>query len=66
MSSMIPFIDLATQRQHMQPTLDQAIAKVISEGRYIGGPEVQELERQLCAFGQAEQADETVVEEAAA
>lgn len=56
MSSMIPFIDLETQRQHLQPGLDQAIAKVISEGRYILGPEVQELEKQLCSFGEAPEA----------
>lgn len=50
MASMIPFIDLETQRARLQPDLDAAIAKVISEGRYILGPEVSELQTQLAAF----------------
>lgn len=50
---MLPFIDLAAQRARLQPKLDQAIAKVIEEGRYIFGPEVTELEEKLAAFGAA-------------
>ena len=50
---MLPFIDLATQRARLQPKLDQAIAKVIEEGRYIFGPEVTELEERLAQFGAA-------------
>jgi dTDP-4-amino-4,6-dideoxygalactose transaminase len=53
---MIPFIDLNTQRARLQPGLDDAIAKVIAEGRYIFGPEVTELETRLCEFGQANHA----------
>ena len=56
MADMIAFIDLAAQRARIQPALDAAIAKVIDEGRYILGPEVQALEERLCAFGQADHA----------
>jgi len=53
MTDMIPFIDLAAQRARLQPRIDEAVAKVIGEGRYILGPEVAELEDGLKAFGQA-------------
>lgn len=53
---MIAFIDLAAQRARIQPGLDEAIAKVIGEGRYIFGPEVSELETRLAEFGQAKHA----------
>lgn len=50
---MIPFIDLATQRARIKDRLDALIDKVINEGRYILGPEVQELEARLSTFGEA-------------
>ena len=50
---MVPFIDLAAQRARIKDRLDASIAKVIEEGRYILGPEVQELEARLTDFGQA-------------
>lgn len=53
MTDMIPFIDLAAQRARLQPKLDATIARVISEGRYILGPEVALLEERLAAFGRA-------------
>jgi len=49
---MIPFIDLATQRERLQDKLDAMIRKIIAEGRYVLGPEVSELEERLAAFGQ--------------
>ena len=53
---MIPFIDLAAQRARIKDRLDASIAKVIEEGRYILGPEVQELEARLSDFGQSKHA----------
>jgi dTDP-4-amino-4,6-dideoxygalactose transaminase len=50
---MIPFIDLQAQRARMGQPLEDAILKVVRSGAYIMGPEIAELERQLCAFGQA-------------
>jgi len=46
----IPFIDLAAQQARLRPALDRAIADVLDAGRYIMGPQVAELERQLAAF----------------
>ncbi|GGE45833.1 aminotransferase DegT [Marinicauda pacifica] len=53
MTDMIPFIDLAAQRARIKDDLDRRIAKVIEEGRYVLGPEVQELETRLKEFGRA-------------
>jgi UDP-2-acetamido-2-deoxy-ribo-hexuluronate aminotransferase len=50
MVEMIPFIDLAAQRDRIRVRLDSAVAKVLDEGRYILGPEVLELEEKLGAF----------------
>ena len=47
---MIPFIDLAAQQARIRPQVDEAIARVLSHGKYIMGPEVAELEDKLCDF----------------
>ena len=44
------FVDLARQRDRLQPGLDQAIAKVLAEHRFILGPEVAEFEKALCDY----------------
>jgi len=41
------FIDLSTQRARIAQRLDSAVLKVLAEGRYILGPEVDELEKKL-------------------
>ena len=46
----IPFVDLAAQQAAIRGRLDAAIARVLDHGRYVMGPEVAELERQLAAF----------------
>ena len=46
----IPFIDLAAQQERIRPALESAIFKVLDEGKYIMGPQVAELEKQLAAF----------------
>jgi dTDP-4-amino-4,6-dideoxygalactose transaminase len=45
-----PFIDLQAQRRRLGDRIDRAIGRVLEHGRYILGPEVAELERQLAAF----------------
>jgi len=52
----INFIDLAAQRARLQADMDARIAKVLDEGRYILGPEVQEVEAQLAQLGEADYA----------
>ena len=52
----INFIDLAAQRLRLKEQIDARIAKVLDEGRYIMGPEVFELERQLARFTNAHHA----------
>ncbi|MEM9838523.1 MAG: DegT/DnrJ/EryC1/StrS aminotransferase family protein [Pseudomonadota bacterium] len=46
----IPFIDLQAQRARIADKIDVGIAKVLEHGRFILGPEVQELEEKLSAF----------------
>lgn len=44
------FIDLAAQQERIKPDLDRRLAAVLAHGRYILGPEVQELEQRLADF----------------
>lgn len=50
MPDMISFIDLKAQRARLKGQIDSAVMKVLDEGRYILGPEVDELETQLAEF----------------
>lgn len=49
-SNSLPFIDLGAQRQRLGNRIDTAVQRVIEQGRYINGPEVQALEEQLATF----------------
>lgn len=44
------FIDLAAQQERIRDKVDARIAKVLNEGKYIMGPEVQALEAALSEF----------------
>jgi UDP-2-acetamido-2-deoxy-ribo-hexuluronate aminotransferase len=44
------FIDLPTQYQQIKPRVKQRIEQVLEHGRYIMGPEVEELEQCLADF----------------
>lgn len=46
----LAFIDLQAQQRRLGDRVEKAIARVLAHGRYILGPEVPELERQLAAF----------------
>ena len=46
----IPLVDLKAQYRLLRPRIDARIDKVLSEGRYILGPEVEELEAALASF----------------
>src|SRR5690606_24688612 len=47
---MIAFTDLAAQQKHIRGEIEQGIARVLSHGRYILGPEVEELEEKLASY----------------
>ncbi len=49
----IQFIDLEAQQATIRSELETAINKVLNHGKYIMGPEVSELEKQLCEFSGA-------------
>lgn len=49
----IPFIDLAAQSRRLRPEIDRRIAAVLDHGRYVNGPEVEELEAELGRLGGA-------------
>lgn len=44
------FIDLKRQYQHLRANIDARMAAVFEHGRFILGPEVEELEKALAAF----------------
>lgn len=48
--SAIPFIDLKTQQRAIRPTLEKNIEQVLRHGRYIMGPEIEELETRLAEY----------------
>ena len=47
---VIEFIDLKAQRQHIGKAMDEAILKVVHDGNYILGQQVQQFETELAAF----------------
>jgi dTDP-4-amino-4,6-dideoxygalactose transaminase len=47
---MIPFIDLKTQFKHLEKDIQAAINEVLEHGKFILGPEINELEEQLAEF----------------
>ena len=49
-TELIEFIDLAEQYRQLQNEIDGNIQKVLKHGKYIQGPEVRELERQLAEY----------------
>src|SRR3569832_2526199 len=53
---MIPFIDLAAQRKRLGPTIDAAVARVLTHCQFIIGPEVTAFERELADFAGARHA----------
>lgn len=47
---MIPFLDLKSPYLELQPELDEAIARVVGSGWYIGGPEVDQFETEYSQY----------------
>lgn len=47
---MIPFVDLAAQQDRLHTEIEAGIARVLAHGKYILGPEVEELEEKLAAY----------------
>jgi len=54
MPNPIPFIDIKAQQARIQASLDKRLHNVLAHGKYIMGPEVAELERELSTFCGAE------------
>ncbi len=46
----IQFIDLQAQRRRIETEINEAVARVIEQGKYIMGPEVKQLESDLAEF----------------
>jgi dTDP-4-amino-4,6-dideoxygalactose transaminase len=49
-SALIPFIDLAAQRQKLQSAVEEAIARVIAHCQFVSGPEVEAFETALASY----------------
>jgi UDP-2-acetamido-2-deoxy-ribo-hexuluronate aminotransferase len=52
-TGMIPFADLQAQYAGLKTEIDTAIARVLTHGRFILGPEVEEMERLLSGYAGA-------------
>ena len=50
------FIDLKAQQARIRDTIESNLRGVLDHGRYIMGPEIQELEKRLAAFAGAKHA----------
>src|SRR5687767_13223559 len=50
---MMPFVDLAAQQDRLRSEIEAGIARVLSHGQYILGPEVAELEERLADYSGA-------------
>jgi len=48
--SEIQFIDLAAQRARIGDRMDKAVMGAVNAGKYIMGPEVAQLEKELCQW----------------
>ncbi|MFT5111208.1 MAG: UDP-2-acetamido-2-deoxy-ribo-hexuluronate aminotransferase [Parasphingorhabdus sp.] len=46
----IPFIDLAFQQRRVRSEIESGLHGVLSHGRYIGGPEITELEQEMASY----------------
>ncbi|HEX3018117.1 MAG TPA: DegT/DnrJ/EryC1/StrS family aminotransferase [Caproicibacter sp.] len=46
----IAFNDLGAQYRHLKDQIDAGIAEVIAGSKFISGPQVEELEKELCAY----------------
>ena len=44
------FIDLSAQQQRIRPNIEKRLLAVLDHGRYIDGPEIQELEQKLADY----------------
>ena len=49
-SAPVQFIDLAAQQSKIRDKIDAAIARVLTDGQYIMGPEVKQFEQDLKDF----------------
>ncbi len=48
--SPIAFVDLMAQQKLIRAKVEQRFSAILDHGAYINGPEVRELEAELCAF----------------
>jgi dTDP-4-amino-4,6-dideoxygalactose transaminase len=49
----VPFVDLGAQRARIGDEIDQALARVLAHGQFIGGPEIGQLEQALATHSGA-------------
>lgn len=47
---MIPFVNLTAQRNFLRKELEEAEARILNSGNYIGGSEVQNFEKELSLY----------------
>ncbi|HYF59421.1 MAG TPA: DegT/DnrJ/EryC1/StrS family aminotransferase [Burkholderiaceae bacterium] len=50
MSGAVPFLDLRAGYEALRGEIDEAVARVLASGHYIGGPEVERFEADWAAY----------------
>lgn len=53
----VPLLDLARQYAYLKPEIDEAVIKVLTHGKFILGPEVAQLEKDIAALCQVKYAN---------
>jgi len=46
----IPFLDLGAAYRELQAEIDEAVARTLASGYYIGGPEVEAFENEFATY----------------
>ncbi len=52
----VPLLDLTRQYAYLKPEMDKAVLNVLAHGKFILGPEVAQLEKELAAYSQCKYA----------
>jgi dTDP-4-amino-4,6-dideoxygalactose transaminase len=47
---MVPILDLKAEYQELRSEIDAAVSRVLASGYFVGGPEVEALEAELCQY----------------
>ena len=53
----VPLLDLPAQYREIGDQMEKEVIEVLRSGRYIKGPKLEEMERELAAYCEVEKAE---------